>query len=74
MSEKARQLLRDLFHHPAADESVEYRYSSDAREKSEEIHAFQELQNLGYVSRDGSAIGFVIVSITPAGKRAAERL
>jgi len=74
MSDKAQKLLMDLYRHPSADESVEYLYSSNALEKSEEIRAFQELQDLGYVTRNGAAIGFIIVSITPAGKRAAERL
>ena len=74
MSEKARQLLVDLYRHPGSDESVEHRYSSDVLEKSEEIRAFQELQDLGYTTRIGAAIGFVIVSITPAGKLAAEQL
>lgn len=43
-------------------------------EKSMEIRAFDELIKRGYILKKGSAIGFIIVSITSAGKYAAEQL
>lgn len=39
-----------------------------------EIRAFDELIKHGYVLKKGRAIGFIIVSITSAGKYAAEQL
>lgn len=74
MTEKSRELLLGLYRHPHSDTSVEYRYSTDATEKAEELDAFQELQQLGYIVIDGSALGFVIVSLTALGRTAAEQL
>lgn len=74
MTWKARELLLQLSQHPSAEDSVQWDYSKDSTEKSMEIRAFDELIKRGYILKKGSAIGFIIVSITSAGKYAAEQL
>lgn len=74
MTLKARELLLQLSQHPNGEESVQWNYSNDSTEKSMEIRAFDELIKHGYILKKGGAIGFIIVSITSAGKYAAEQL
>ena len=71
MTDVAKKMLLDLAKHPRAKEGAELRYSSDSTEKRAEISAVDELVNLGYVIKTGSAIGFSIFVITSAGEAAA---
>ena len=71
MTDVAKKMLLDLAKHLRAKEGAELRYSSDSTEKRAEISAVDELVNLGYVIKTGSAIGFSILVITSAGEAAA---
>lgn len=74
MTDCAKEILLELSKHPNAKGGAELRYSTDPKEKSKAIHAVDELVRLGYVEKIGSALGFAILVITPAGDVASQQL
>ncbi len=74
MSDDAKELLLGLAKHPRAKDGAELKYSKDPSQKRAEISAVDELIQLGYVLKTGSAIGFVILAITPAGETAVSEI